>query len=249
LSEPKSEPSGEHRGGCHCGNLRLSLRLSQAPASRRAAARLRLFVLPRPQHAYDQRSRRGGGHPRRRLVPGRVLPLWHGTAEFCKRCGVYIGAIGETASGTRAVINTNCLEDRAAFTQQPQPVDHDGEAIDDSSGPTRRQLDAGDASPGITETGNAPAQNDDWISFAVTDKRPLCAIVPGLAAFAQFGSAQRTDTAAAQRLPRAGVPAAALVTSRDLVLRPSASDRLVGGNGDGVLPVCHGTPATSTHVS
>jgi len=56
-----------------------------------------------------------------------------GTAEFliCKRCGVYIGAIGETASGPRAVINTNCLEDRAAFTQQPSPVDHDGEATTD----------------------------------------------------------------------------------------------------------------------
>jgi hypothetical protein len=56
-----------------------------------------------------------------------------GTAEFliCKHCGVYIGALGETVSGTRAVINTNCLEDRAAFTQQPIPVDHDGEAIGD----------------------------------------------------------------------------------------------------------------------
>jgi hypothetical protein len=45
--------------------------------------------------------------------------------------GVYIGAVGETASGARAVINTNCLDDRAAFTQQPDPVDHDGEAIGD----------------------------------------------------------------------------------------------------------------------
>ena len=56
-----------------------------------------------------------------------------GTAEFliCKRCGVYIGAIGETALGTGAVININCLDDWAAFTQQPIPVDHDGEATGD----------------------------------------------------------------------------------------------------------------------
>ena len=56
-----------------------------------------------------------------------------GTADFliCKRCGIYIGAICETASGTRAVINTNCLDDRAAFTQQPSPIDHAGEAIGD----------------------------------------------------------------------------------------------------------------------
>jgi hypothetical protein len=56
-----------------------------------------------------------------------------GTAEFliCKRCGVYIGAIDEAASGTRSVININCLEDRAAFTQQPIPVNRDGEAAGD----------------------------------------------------------------------------------------------------------------------
>jgi hypothetical protein len=53
-----------------------------------------------------------------------------GTADFliCKRCGDYIGA---TTSDTCAVINTNCLDDRAAFTQQPDPVDHDGEATGD----------------------------------------------------------------------------------------------------------------------
>jgi hypothetical protein len=56
-----------------------------------------------------------------------------GTGEFliCKRCGVYIGAIDEAASGTRSVININCLEDRAAFTQQPIPVNRDGEAAGD----------------------------------------------------------------------------------------------------------------------
>lgn len=56
-----------------------------------------------------------------------------GTAEFliCKRCGVYVGAVGETAAGIRAVININCLDDRAAFTQQPDVVDHDDEATGD----------------------------------------------------------------------------------------------------------------------
>jgi len=55
------------------------------------------------------------------------------TAEFliCRRCGVYIGALGETAAGIRAVINTNCLGDRAAFTGQLHPVSHDGEGTED----------------------------------------------------------------------------------------------------------------------
>ncbi|MGC1886181.1 MAG: hypothetical protein WA709_08800 [Stellaceae bacterium] len=56
-----------------------------------------------------------------------------GTAEFliCRRCGAYIGVVCETTAGTRAVINTNCLEDRAAFNRQPAPVGHDGETTED----------------------------------------------------------------------------------------------------------------------
>jgi hypothetical protein len=92
-----------------------------------------LFVLPRPQHANDR-------------DPHGSVKIWaedwslvepyrfgSGTAEFliCRRCGVYIGAVGETAAGIRAVINTTCLDDRAAFIGQPIPVDHDGEATDD----------------------------------------------------------------------------------------------------------------------
>ena len=54
------------------------------------------------------------------------------TADFviCRNCGVYIGAIGETPSGTRAVINTTCLDDRALFTTDPAPTDHDGETTE-----------------------------------------------------------------------------------------------------------------------
>jgi hypothetical protein len=54
------------------------------------------------------------------------------TADYvlCRRCGVYIGAVCETHAGMRAVINTNCLDDRAAFTQRPAAPDYDGEATD-----------------------------------------------------------------------------------------------------------------------
>jgi hypothetical protein len=50
---------------------------------------------------------------------------------ICRNCGVYIGAIGETASGTRAVINTPCLDDRALFTREPAPTDHSAETTED----------------------------------------------------------------------------------------------------------------------
>jgi hypothetical protein len=56
-----------------------------------------------------------------------------GTAEFviCRNCGVYIGTIGETESGTRAVINTTCLANRALFTLEPAPTDHSGETTEE----------------------------------------------------------------------------------------------------------------------
>jgi hypothetical protein len=122
----------EHRGGCHCGNLRVTLRLSQAPEDTRLRACGCSFC-----RAHGTRTTSD---------PHGSVDIWAtdwslveryrfgtGTAEFviCRRCGVYIGALGETASGMRAVINTNCLDDRAAFTQPANPVDHDGEATDD----------------------------------------------------------------------------------------------------------------------
>jgi crotonobetainyl-CoA:carnitine CoA-transferase CaiB-like acyl-CoA transferase len=82
------------------------------------------------------------------------------------------------------------------------------------------------------------AGEDDWIAIAITDDaewRRLCAIVPGLTALSQLNSAQRRErrkfierVLAAwacsqnavdleQALLRAGIPAAALASSRGLV--------------------------------
>jgi hypothetical protein len=122
----------EHRGGCHCGNLRLTLRLSQAPEDVRLRACGCSFC-----RAHNTRT---VSDPRGAVDISAddwaLVELYRfgtGTAEFviCKRCGVYIGAMGETAAGMRAVINTNCLDDRAAFTTQPNPTDHEGEATED----------------------------------------------------------------------------------------------------------------------
>ena len=109
----------EHRGGCHCGNLRLTLRLSQAPADTRVRACGCSFCRA---HNTRTTSDPDGSVDIDAADWSLVEPyrFGTGTAEFliCKRCGVYVGAIGETAAGIRAVINTNCLDSRAAFTQQ-----------------------------------------------------------------------------------------------------------------------------------
>ncbi len=122
----------EHRGGCHCGNLRLRLRLSQAPEDTRLRACFCSFCRA---HATRTTSDPLGsveiGATDWALVE--AYRFGTGTAEFliCRRCGVYIGAVCETVSGTRAVTNINCLDDRAAFLRQPAATDHDGETTDD----------------------------------------------------------------------------------------------------------------------
>jgi hypothetical protein len=127
-----NEQLSEHRGGCHCGNLRLTLCLSQGPADTRLRACGCSFCRAHNTRTTSDPNGSVDIHAADWSLVGRYR-FGTGTAEFliCKRCGVYVGAIGETASGFRAVVNTNCLDDPAAFTQQPDPVDHDGEAVGD----------------------------------------------------------------------------------------------------------------------
>ena len=85
----------EHQGGCHCGNLRLSLRLSQAPEDTRLRACGCSFC-----RAHNTRTTSD---------PHESVEIWaedwslvepyrfgSGTAEFliCRRCGVYNRSLG-----------------------------------------------------------------------------------------------------------------------------------------------------------
>src|SRR5271165_2329974 len=102
------------------------------------------------------------------------------------------------------------------------------------------------------------AGEDDWISIAVTtdsEWRRLCAIVPALAPMATLGFVERAGartaigealaawsrpqsaSAVAAELLRAGIPAAALANSRDLVASDHLRDRgFWQAHGIGVLP-------------
>ncbi|MFI4948036.1 MAG: CoA transferase [Alphaproteobacteria bacterium] len=102
------------------------------------------------------------------------------------------------------------------------------------------------------------AGEDEWISLAVTDDeewRRLCVIVPGLAPLAPVGFAERAARRAtidetlaawarpgqaaelARELIGAGIPAAALATSRDLAGCPHLRERgFWDAHGAGVLP-------------
>ena len=119
-----------HNGGCHCGNLRLTLRLSQPPEKTSLRACGCSFCR--------------ANQTRTASDPNGAAEIWAedwsnvsryrfgtGTADFlvCRRCGIYLGAVTETEAGTRMVTNTNCLDDRALFTNTPAPTNHDGETV------------------------------------------------------------------------------------------------------------------------
>jgi hypothetical protein len=115
-------------GGCHCGNIHVRLRLSKPPqdtplracacsfcrahSTRTLADPAGLFEVSADDLLLVEKYRFGSR-----------------TADYvvCRRCGIYIAAVCETSAGTRAVVNINCLVDRASFSQVPAVSDYDGE--------------------------------------------------------------------------------------------------------------------------
>jgi hypothetical protein len=122
----------DHSGGCHCGNIRVRLRLSKPPQdtplracacafcrahqTRTVADPDGLFELSAEDRALVENYRFGSR-----------------TADYivCRRCGVYVAAVCETSAGTRAVVNTNCLIDRASFSRVPDVTDYEGETVEE----------------------------------------------------------------------------------------------------------------------
>lgn len=121
----------EHNGGCHCGNLRVRLLLSKPPPDNALRSCACSFcrahatrTVSDPEGLFEVRASDWNLVERYRFGSR--------TADYlvCKRCGVYVGAVCETAAGLRAVINTNSLDDRALFTQTPSAPDYEGETTE-----------------------------------------------------------------------------------------------------------------------
>ena len=119
----------EHSGGCHCGNIHVRLRLSKPPQETPLRACACAFCRAHMTRTVADMA----GHFTLSADDWTLVePYRFGsrTADYmvCRRCGVYVGAVCETAAGPRAVVNINCLAERAAFTQQPDATNYDGEA-------------------------------------------------------------------------------------------------------------------------
>ncbi len=120
-----------HTGGCHCGTISVKLQLSRPPAQMSLRSCACSFCRSHGTRTLSDRD----GRVEITASDWSLVERYHfgsGTADYllCRRCGVYVGAVCEAGSGLRAVVNVNCLEDRAAFTQAPAAPDHDGEATD-----------------------------------------------------------------------------------------------------------------------
>jgi hypothetical protein len=118
----------EHQGGCHCGNITVSLRLSVAPDQALLRSCACGFCRAHGTRTVSDRD----GMFELRAADWSLVECYRfgsGTADYmiCRRCGVYVAAVCATRTGLRAVVNVNCLADRAAFTGAPAAPDYGGE--------------------------------------------------------------------------------------------------------------------------
>ena len=120
-----------HTGGCHCANISVRLQLSKLPAEMPLRSCSCSFCRSHGTRTLSDRD----GQVEISAADWSLVERYQfgsGTADYllCRRCGVYVGAVCNTSSGLRAVVNVNCLDDRAAFSQSPAAPNYDGEGID-----------------------------------------------------------------------------------------------------------------------
>jgi len=121
----------DYQGGCHCGNLQIEMRLTRPAEELRLRSCACSFCRSHGTRTVSDPV----GHADLWATDWSLVSKYRfgsRTADYllCRRCGVYVGAVCDTPSGRRAVINTLSLGDRVAFEQQAKQPDYDGEAID-----------------------------------------------------------------------------------------------------------------------
>jgi hypothetical protein len=120
----------EHQGGCHCGSLRVRVWLTKPPAEMPVRSCACSFCRAHGTRTVSDPAGRAEVWADWPLV--QQYRFGSATADYllCRRCGVYIGAVGDTPAGLRCVINTLCLDDRAAFVQQASHPDYGQETVE-----------------------------------------------------------------------------------------------------------------------
>ncbi len=114
-----------HEGRCHCGNLTVTFETAQDAGGIAlrdcgcSFCRLHgVTAVTDPAGRLELRV----GNPD--LVSRYQFGLRASEFYLCRQCGVYVAAVATIDGATYASLNANVLDDRAAFTQPPQPVDY-----------------------------------------------------------------------------------------------------------------------------
>jgi len=118
----------EHHGGCHCGNVRWTLRslltLSELPARACQCGFCRKHGALSTSD--PQGEMRFAVKDRNAMVRYQFATK---TADFliCGRCGVYVGAQMKDDGRCYAIANLNTIDGRGEFAQQAQRMDYSSE--------------------------------------------------------------------------------------------------------------------------
>ncbi len=119
----------EHRGGCHCGALRVAFETMRPAAEIQVRACQCSFCRAHGGLTVSDPE----GSVRIEAERDALVRYRFGlkTADFliCNRCGVYVGATCEVDGRRYAVVNINALADRGAFTTPVAPSVYDGESV------------------------------------------------------------------------------------------------------------------------
>ena len=119
-------------GSCHCGDVRLAFHTELDPRDVEMRACQCGFCLRVGSEAFSdphgllEISTTDAADLRR-------YRFGHGLADylFCARCGVYLGAVTETAAGIRGFTLRRLLDDRELLTAKLVPVVFEGESADE----------------------------------------------------------------------------------------------------------------------
>ncbi|MAF47294.1 MAG: hypothetical protein QGH73_12950 [Rhodospirillales bacterium] len=116
------------KGGCHCGNVRFRFVCAEPIAGLPPRACGCAFCT---KHGGRWTSDPGGALHLYASDSGAVnkYRFGHGTADFivCGNCGAVTAAVSDIDAKLYAVVNVNCLDDPASFSEPSAAVDYEGE--------------------------------------------------------------------------------------------------------------------------
>ena len=122
----------DYDGGCHCGNIRVRVRLSKSPEDFAVRACTCSFCSShKPRMISDPTGLLSVAANDWDLV--RFYRFGTRTCDFllCSQCGVFIAAVSDASEHSpHAVLNVNCLKDRARFSEAPNMHNFDDETLE-----------------------------------------------------------------------------------------------------------------------